>query len=414
MSCEKNQNQTTHAAEQSGGIPSLVSKNAHFTGKIFLAGLLAGGVGAGVVGGIQGIKWMMEKAKEARSNEAAQKAEVARKLVALVKDSERTQAALDLQIRYLGKGINLEGIHQVVGLVDKPNSPNNEYGDRRLSGNMRVATGELGTVVYERLGHGLCLIRGIQPHLHTSVTMRNRLAAYSCDVVESKDSEPVTGDGGGSVTPLIKTLNEAGQWVGEHNEEITAVVGTIVRSTSLVVGGHRTAATVLGRLNRGNPGTSPLQNVLLLSAPSRGRFSLPNLGTIPNKSYLLTVGLVGATETFIKLQEIRDIKAEARRLVAQINQPERIEAAKALPRNYDNAVVSREKLESLMGAKARLISENTWQIQDRRGNIIFFDNIGDDSACIQAIIPTIGQETSLQKGLESIVLKRPSVHIESA
>ncbi|GIK42122.1 MAG: hypothetical protein BroJett011_59550 [Chloroflexota bacterium] len=141
---------------------------------------------------------------------------------------------------------------------------------------------------------------------------------------------------------------------------------------------------------------------------------MPNLGTIPNKSYLLTVGLVGATETFIKLQEIRDIKAEARRLVAQINQPERIEAAKALPRNYDNAVVSREKLESLMGAKARLISENTWQIQDRRGNIIFFDNIGDDSACIQAIIPTIGQETSLQKGLESIVLKRPSVHIESA
>jgi hypothetical protein len=63
-----------------------------------------------------------------------------------------------------------------------------------------------------------------------------------------------------------------------------------------------------------------------------------------------------------------------------------------------------------MGTKARPISENTWQIQDRRGNVIFFDDVGDDQASIQAIIPTIGQEISLQKGLEAIVQKRPSAH----
>ncbi|GIK42120.1 MAG: hypothetical protein BroJett011_59530 [Chloroflexota bacterium] len=418
MSCEKNQNQAAHAAEQSGGISSVVSKNAYLTGKILAAGLLFGAAGAGTVAAIHGtqvgmgrIKAFMEQWKAERAEAAArreeQRAQAGRRILAQLDDLDRKQAAYELQTTYLGKAISREQLLEVLNPTSAFPSKSYEdelddffgddsYGDEfygeqeDLGANLRMATGMSGQIIYEDTGDGRGVILAIRPVLGSEGTLHNRLAAYVSPDPEPKREESVSLPVDGN--RVQKLAWQAKQWTGEHGEEIGYVVKNAVPAVAIAIGGYY----LQSRLPEGSTRTVATSLIGARTSKAALGFHLANTGV----------------QTIKGVQAVRRQREKGRRLAEALRQPERMKAVVALARDYDGGRVSRQNLEGLIGGQARQLVDNSWVVTGPLGTV-YYDDVEDGQVSVRGVLPEAGKELQLRNGLEAIIQKFPAASTQS-
>lgn len=363
MSCSTGANQVSAVARAACGISALTSKAANFAAKNAGTIALAGGglaLAAGaILAGKKGARLWLEQVREAQRRETEAQARRRRRIVQQVKDPDRRQAAQELQANLVGRTIRRGDLAH---LVDGP-------GINRLSGDTWLVEGELGQVVVEDRGDGLCRIKAIRPELGQELALRNTLAAYttpgSSRLETAQTTSPRPSSRAGRVAVRTRT------WLENNREEVKFAAANV-------------AAYGLPLALSLAAGRRPARPVDLQSTSAR------------LVSATLTVGGL-----YTQFQKLKAAKLETRRLAEALDSPGYRPAAIALQRDFHDRPVSRKSLAALMRGIPRRVAGDTWQVSGPLGRV-YYDEAGDGQARLQAIRPALAREEQLYQGLKAL------------
>jgi len=347
MSCETDQNKIAQAAGPAGAIPRLASKFTHFACRRGQALLAPGRAIAAMVAG--------SIAHRRAEKEAAAEAGL-RQIAGWLKDEQRQQAALELQETLTGRQISVANLKKMFGRAA-------DYS--RLTGDSWIVQGEAGLLVYDQAA-GQCTLQAIEPRLGHEIALRNRLALYVSPAPEANAHEEMAG-----------RLDRARRWLGDHQDELG------------LIGQQSLAALLTGsRLKAGLARAGGLKQ-----APLAQKLSYAGMVT----------GLLAAT--YLGWQQVKATKAQLNKIVASLKDPARKVAAIQLQKDYQGLELAEAALAGLVGGTPLPFYQDIGKVDGPLG-VVYYDVPAEGRAVIRTILPALGQEMALQKGLEILKAER--------